>query len=63
MLIPAFGIYSMLEKANKAIWQELISCQFKNIQKCVRHAIWFYILSKASYSDMDTHVFFYDRAQ
>lgn len=32
MLIPAFGIYSMLEKANKAIWQELISCHFKNIQ-------------------------------
>lgn len=22
----------MLEKANKAIWQELISCHFKNIQ-------------------------------
>lgn len=32
MLIPAFGIYTMLEKANKAIWQELISCHFKNIQ-------------------------------
>lgn len=32
MLIPAFGIYSMLEKANKAIWQELISCHFKNTQ-------------------------------
>lgn len=32
MLIPAFGIYSMLEKANKAIWQEVISCHFKNIQ-------------------------------
>lgn len=32
VLIPAFGIDSMLEKANKAIWQELISCHFKNTQ-------------------------------
>lgn len=32
VLIPAFGINSMLEKANKAIWQELISCHFKNTQ-------------------------------
>lgn len=45
-----------LKRQIKPFWQELISCHFKKYTERVWHAIWFYILSKASYSDMDTHV-------